>query len=260
MPLQTKSAILESMDVDAYLERIAFPGVPTTDLASLAALQRAHLGNVAFENLHVYYGREIRVDTDWSVPKVLSGRGGWCFELNGAFSELLGAIGFSLDRVPATVLLGEDPPEVPDHLAMIVHLDQSYLVDVGFGASFTRPLSVLGGHDAVEDHGEYRIERSGSGHHVLRFRGETEDEWSDQYRFGTTPVPLESFVERSRYLATEPGLQWTESPFATRLIPGGRVTLLKDRLKIRRDGKESVMPVGSDQWEEVLLEWFGMAP
>ncbi len=248
------------MDVDAYLARIAFPGVPATDLSSLAALQRAHLGSVPFENLHVFHRREVRVDTGWSIPKVLSGRGGWCFELNGAFSSLLSEIGFSVDQVPASVLLGEGSSAGPDHLTLIVHLDQPYLVDVGFGASFTRPLAIGSPKHAHEDHGRYCVRRLVDGQYLLRFRATEDTEFSDQYRFDTVPVLLSSFEERSHYLATEPGLSWSKSPFATRLIPGGRVTLLSDRIKVRRAGAEVVYPVSPEQWDAELLKWFGMTP
>ncbi|MFV1990924.1 MAG: arylamine N-acetyltransferase [Acidimicrobiales bacterium] len=230
------------MDVHAYLERIAFPGVPATDLSSLAALQRAHLGSVPFENLHVFHHREVRVDTAWSVSTVLSGRGGWCFELNGAFSSLLSEIGFAVDRVSASVLLGGGSTQGPDHLALIVHLDQPYLVDVGFGASFTRPIAIDSQEEVSEEHGSYRVHALGDGQYLLRFCGTDESEFSDLYRFDTAPVALSAFSKRSHYLANEPALKWSQSPFATRLIPGGRVTLLRDRIKLRRGGEEVVSP------------------
>ena len=78
------------MDVDAYLDRIGIPGPIAPDLDNLERLQRAHLTAVPFENLDVYARRTVRTDDDWSVSKVVgAGRGGWCFELNGAFATLL---------------------------------------------------------------------------------------------------------------------------------------------------------------------------
>jgi N-hydroxyarylamine O-acetyltransferase len=208
----------------------------------------------------VFHRREVRVDTAWSIPKVLSGRGGWCFELNGAFASLLSEIGFTVDRVPASVLLSEASSDGADHLALIVHLDQPYLVDVGFGASFTRPIAIESEADVYEDHGNYCVQPLDEGRYLLRFRATDAAEFSDQYRFDTSPVPLSSFEQRSHYLATEPGLSWTKSPFATRLIPGGRVTLLSDRIKFRRAGDEVVYPVSAEEWDAELLKWFGMTP
>jgi N-hydroxyarylamine O-acetyltransferase len=248
------------IDVHAYLERIAFPGRPEVDLATLAALQRAHLGAVPFENLHVFHRRGVRVDAEWSVAKVLSGRGGWCFELNGAFAELLAAIGFDVDRVGASVLLGDEPPPEPDHLALVVHLDRRYLVDVGFGKSVTRPIPLDSDEPVVEDHGRYRLVEVRAEVFAFQFSDEPSAEFSTQHEFSTEPRPLERFADRSEYLATEQGLHWTAAPFATRLVPNGRVTLLADRLKVSRGGIETVTEVAEHEWADVLHRWFAMTP
>ena len=73
----------------------------------------------------------------------------------------------------------------------------------------------------------------------------SDGEAKPQYRFGSEPRELADFDPPSRRLQTQPGLHWTESPFATRLLDGGpdRVTLLKDRLKLRRSGEWISEPV-----------------
>lgn len=249
-----------TLDVDGYLSLLDFPGVPEVDLASLAALQRCHLGAVPFENLHVFHRRGVAVHEAWSVTKVLEGRGGWCFELNGAFSALLTALGFRVDRLAATVLFDPEPPAEPDHLTLLVHLDHRYLVDVGFGDSFTRPLD-LDHRGAVPDDGaEHRIVVLDDGGHQLERREVPDGQWVPQFRFTTEPVALESFETASHHLQTAPGRSWTEKPFATRLVPGGRVTLLSDRLKVRRFGKVEETPVPPERWAEVLWDWFGITP
>lgn len=249
-----------TFDVLGYLSRLGFPGVPQPDLASLAALQRAHLGAVPFENLHVFHRRDVAVHESWSVEKVLDGRGGWCFELNGAFSALLMALGFRVDRLAATVLFDPEPPAEPDHLSLLVHLDRRYLVDVGFGESFTRPLDLDDDRPVPDDGAEHRVVVLDDDQHQLERRELPDGEWVPQYRFTTEPVTLGSFAAASEHLRTAPGLPWTEKPFATRLIPGGRVTLLSDRLKVRRLGTVAETPVAPERWADVLREWFGISP
>ena len=249
-------------EVTRYLERIGFPGLPTLDLASLSVLQRCHLGSVPFENLNVFDRSGVGVGLDWSVPKILSGRGGWCFELNGAFGALLRSLGFRVDLVGAKVLLGTEPP-VADHLALIVHLDRRYLVDVGFGVSFTRPLDLGSSEVAVEDHGRYRlVPPSGNelseGQVLLELAEGEDDTWTPQYRLDTEPVRLTSFEERSQFLQTDSSSHFRDSPFVTRLMPGGRVTLLKDRIKFRNFGVEREDPVSVEDWPDQLMRWFGM--
>lgn len=247
--------------VAAYLDRIGFEGEPSVDLDTLAALQRAHMTAVPFENLHVFHRRGVATSTEWSVPKVVDeGRGGWCFELNGAFSALLYSVGFQVTRLAASVLLDDgEPLAEPDHLTLRVDLDQPYLVDVGFGDSFIRPLEL--DSDAAQDglDAAYRLRRN-SDLRVLEQRGD--DGWAPQYQFDLRPHVLDDFTPRSDYLQTTPSRHWTKAPFATRLLDGGpdRVWLLHNRLKLRRNGNVTVTPVPQDRWAATLSDWFGMTP
>ena len=78
------------MDVDKYLERIGVEHPGSISVEALERLQRAHLTSVPFENLDVYYRRGVSTRPDWSVQKIVSRRrGGWCYEVNGAFATLL---------------------------------------------------------------------------------------------------------------------------------------------------------------------------
>lgn len=248
------------MDVDAYLRRIGISGPLEPGLATLELLQRAHLTAVPFENLDVYERRSVQTDDLWTFEKVVRRRrGGWCFELNGAFAALLTELGFEVRRMAATVLYGNVSP-IPTHLTLMVTLERPYLVDVGFGDSFIKPLPLdtLGPHDG------------GTGGYGFLFDEETttltstddEGQLTSHYRFDSTPRQAGDFEEASTYLQTTPGLQWTQSRFATRLLDGGpdRVTLLSDRIKFRRNGLWDEHPVLDSEWEHLLAKWFHLTP
>lgn len=248
------------MDVGAYLELIGIEGPISPDLETLERLQRGHLTSVPFENLDVYARRGVRTDDIWAVTKVVENRrGGWCFELNGAFAALLADLGYEVTRQAATVLFGQSTG-IATHLTLKVQLERPYLVDVGFGDSFIRPLPLdsEGPHDG------------GSGHFGFIFDGDLttllayDDEGNPepQYRFDATPRRPADFDEASLLLQTNPGLQWTQTRFATRLLDGGpdRVTLLEDRLKHRRNGTWTEMAVEDPEWDVLLEEWFGLTP
>lgn len=248
------------MDVAAYLSRIGVSGRVAPTLAHLEQLQRAHLTAVPFENLDVYHRRGVHTGADWSVPKIVDrGRGGWCFELNGAFAALLEEVGFSVKRLGATVLLGEGVSDIPTHLSLEVSLDRPYLVDVGFGDSFIRPLPLdePGPHDGGV--GDFGFTVDGD---VTTLVAYEDGEALPQYRFGTSTHAAEDFDTASQRLQTAPGLQWTKTPFATRLLDGGpdRVTLLHDRIRFRRGGDWSEAAVPADDWDALLDEWFGLTP
>jgi len=149
---------------------------------------------------------------------------------------------------------------IPTHLTLQVSLDRPYLVDVGFGDSFIRPLPLdsNGPHDG--GNGQYHFSFEDG---VTTLLSVDEDGASTpQFRFASVSLRPSDFEEASTHLQTAPGLRWTQTRFATRLIDGGpdRVTLLEDQLKIRRDGVWSEHPVTKESWAGVLAEWFDLSP
>ena len=228
-----------TIDVGRYVRRIGFEGPTTPTAATLAQLQLAHMISVPFENLHVVHGARLRTDLAWSYPKVVEqGRGGWCFELNGAFGALLEAIGFPVTYLSASVWspkLGELGPPL-DHLCLVVVADdERWLVDVGFGDSSLTPLRFDSEDEQDRRPRRGRLERVSELVHYLEW---VHGDWEVQYAIDLTPRTLTDFQPRSDALAGGAGDgHFSTKPFATRALDadGSRVWLLKDRFK-RVDG------------------------
>ena len=92
------------MNVQKYLERIGIVEISEPSINFLKQLQAAHLLNIPFENLDIHYGNEIILDISKLYEKiVINGRGGFCYELNGLFCELLILLGFKVRRISANV-------------------------------------------------------------------------------------------------------------------------------------------------------------
>src|SRR5690349_2964425 len=92
------------MNVATYLKRINYQGSTEPTLETLSALHEAHLLAVPFENLDIHCGREIVLDDERLYAKVVDGRrGGFCYELNGAFAALLSRLGFRVQKLAAGV-------------------------------------------------------------------------------------------------------------------------------------------------------------
>ena len=128
--------------LDRYLARITYDGPRDPTIATLRRLHRAHLLAVPFENLSIHRGERIELDESWILDKIVERRrGGFCYELNGAFSALLRALGFRVDRLAARVYGAGGEPGIPyDHMALRVRLERDWLADVGFGDCFIEPL------------------------------------------------------------------------------------------------------------------------
>jgi N-hydroxyarylamine O-acetyltransferase len=124
------------MHIDAYLERIAFVGRVRPDLATLTALQRAHLRAISYENLDVQLGRPVTIERAPIFEKmVVNRRGGWCYEMNGLFGWALAELGFRVTRSAGAVMREvSGDSSIGNHLVLKVELEEGiFLGDVGFG-------------------------------------------------------------------------------------------------------------------------------
>jgi N-hydroxyarylamine O-acetyltransferase len=241
------------MDVDAYLERIAYTGPLEPTAETLAGLHRAHMLTVPFENLDLHIGRRNVLDPDHIYDKVVRRRrGGWCFELNGSFARLLEQLGFTVTRYSAAVVLSE--PGTPDfaHLTLRVDLDRPWLADVGFGDSFTTPLALDAAGPQRRSGREYLLEPTADERLLLRQDGRP------QYVFALAARETHQFQGMCDALQTPPS-HFTESPICSRMTPDGRISLAGMRLITTTGEERSERDLaGEAERRAVLREMFGI--
>ena len=145
------------MDVEvreAYLKRLGVDASPPS-VESLFELHRAQVEHVPYETLWIHMGDRWDIDVDRTVDRVArGGRGGYCFHLNGAFSELLRALGYHVTRHVGGVHGpdGPDGTELTNHLVLTVHdlpdddnPSGTWYVDVGLGDALYEPLPLRAG-------------------------------------------------------------------------------------------------------------------
>lgn len=235
--------------MDGYLRRIGVAGPVRTDAESLRELQVRHLMSVPFENLSIHLGEPIVLEEAPLVDKlVCRRRGGFCYELNGAFAALLSALGFRVTRLAARVFTpagGLGPPF--DHLALRVDLDEPWLVDVGFGRFSSEPLRLDVRGEQRDPAGAFRVEPAPDGDLDVRLDGEP------QYRMEQRPRALGDFEATCWWHRTSPGSHFTRSVVCSLLTERGRVTL-SDRTLVRTDrGERDERALGGDA--EVLAAY-----
>ena len=92
------------MNKEKYLARIKYVGKLEPNLNLLKELQKSHLLNVPFENLDIHNQTPIELNVKRIYEKiVINNRGGFCYELNGLFYELLLLLNFNAKRISARV-------------------------------------------------------------------------------------------------------------------------------------------------------------
>jgi N-hydroxyarylamine O-acetyltransferase len=256
------------MNVPAYLERIGYHGGLTPELTTLQALQLTHLRSVPFENLSIHAHQTIALDQASLFRKIVEqGRGGFCYELNGLFAALLDALGFKLDRLAANVCGqgGNFGPDF-DHLCLLVHLEEDYLVDVGFGDSFQQPLRVDLVGEQIQGDKSYRLGCE-DGHYTLYKKssdspaGEQRlSEATPQYRFRLMPHDLVAFEAMCRYHQSSADSHFTQKRICSLALPDGRVSLSDLRLIVNKGQGPRVETVLASEadFSAALRQHFGI--
>jgi N-hydroxyarylamine O-acetyltransferase len=248
------------VNVPAYLDRINYAGPTSATVETLRGLHRCHMFTVPFENLDIGLGRKIVCDEDAFIRKiVVQRRGGFCYEMNGAFAGLLRELGFRVTLLSARVARadGGSSPDF-DHLTLRVDLDEPWLADVGFGDCFVEPLHVRPGVEQLQSERTFRIvDDSGS---MSVEMAEAAGMWTRQYSFTQAPRSLDEFAPRCEYHQTSPESTFTQKRVCTKATPEGRITLADKKLVVTRHGKkEERLLKSEDEWRTVLRDQFGIS-
>jgi len=247
------------LDVQRYLDRIGYAGALDTSIDTLRALHRAHMLSVPFENLDIHLGRPIVLDQAALFEKIVEGRrGGFCYELNGLFQELLRRVGFQVAMLSAGVARADGGfgPDL-DHMALMVTLDEVWLADVGFGDSFLEPIRLDDSIVTEDPTGHYRIEVR-EGHRVM-LRRRNESQWTPQYRFMLQPRELPEYREMCLYHQTSPESSFTRKRVCSLATEAGRITL-SEMTFISTEGEIRQQRELADhaEYRAALLKYFGI--
>jgi N-hydroxyarylamine O-acetyltransferase len=224
------------MDVEAYLRRISYDGQLDPCVSTLRDLHRQHLFTVPFENLDIALGVPIRLDPEALFDKVVTRkRGGFCYELNGLFYELLQALGFRVEMLSARVHRADGSfSREFDHMLLKVMLEESSIADVGFGDSSLDPVPMRAASAAQGELPAFAVQPSnGVWDLVRRQQGSS---YVPDYRFMEVPRQLGDFSEMCLFHQTSPESHFTQKRVCTKALPDGRMTISGMRLIETRDG------------------------
>ena len=251
------------MNKKSYLDRIEIGKTnKRADLESLRFLQRQHLLTVPFENLDIHWKRPIVLDGKRFYDKIIGEkRGGFCYELNGLFYELLGEIGFQSKIISARVGNDKDGYGVEyDHLAIITQIgNDEYLVDVGFGSFTAEPLKFVLDVEQQDASGVFLIRKFDDEYfEVVKKDG---DVWQSEYIFTTLKRDLTEFAEMCQYHQTSPVSHFTHGKVCSLMTLDGRKTLTDNKFIETKKGQKKEISVNSaEQFNQILANEFHIKP
>ena len=248
-------------DVGAYLERIGYRGEVSSNLETLRKLMQCHLAAVPFENLDVFHGHlEPSLETERMFAKiVLNRRGGYCFELNGLFSKLLEAIGFSVSCTFARILFGRSfvPPKA--HRVIIVEIQgEKYFCDIGFGGPVpVEPIKIV--YDTVIESKPNRRYKFLKDKSDITLLIEKENEFVPLISFGKASCDPADFIPLNAFCAYSEYEPFRKKQMLWKFSENGRYSIDGDVLKVTENGEEKEIYLKTEaELRDALKKWFGI--
>jgi len=258
------------MNLQSYLERIGYSGEATPTLETLRGMHRAHFYSVPFENLDIRRGVRIQVDEAVNFDKIVRRRrGGFCLELTSLFARALREIGFIVDVIGARVVRDGTLSPPMSHMVLIVHLDEPWIADVGFGGRVAEPLRLNERDEQVFGARRYVVANDGDDWFVTcsepgspTIGGSASDSVmaaNRSYLLTMQPRSFQEFHSVCDWLQTSPDSRFTQGDVVSLATPSGRLTLAERRfIVIQNESREEHEVTSGDEESRILRDRFGI--
>lgn len=258
---------------EAYLERIGLGGLeigePSVEL--LNKITEAHQLSVPFEDLDSFeFKKPVSLDADDLYEKiVVKCRGGYCFEQNKLFEELLRACGF---EVWATIgrnvrntgggIEDELPPVM--HRSEIVRIDgKLHCADVGYGGPMPACSFPVEDGARVASYGQqFEVRKLDDAWWQIAYRREGSVEgvaFKPVVNFMVSPAQEGDFELMSYWCYNNPASPFVNNRILNRRLPNGNAYLRNSAYTRTEDGIKTTRELADDELWEVVERDFGIA-
>lgn len=241
-----------TFDLDAYFARIGYSGPRTPTLDVLRELHRLHPYTIPFENLDPLTGQRVRLEPSAVADKLVARRrGGYCFEQNALFAQVLTQLGFRVTPLIGRVMWDREPGTVGARTHMILRIDLDdgpWMADVGFGVvTVTAPLRLVADELQQTPHETFRLVNAPNGAFDLEvLTGDALDKSKKIYRFDLQRAEPADYEAANWYTSTYPESLFVTQLVVCRVTPEARLTLFNDRFTERRqDGHGTERTLGN---------------
>lgn len=220
------------LDLTAYFARIGYEGSRAPTLETLRGLHFLHPQAIPFENLSPFTGQSVLLEPQALSQKLIEGgRGGYCFEQNLLFGQVLHKMGFQVKGLVARVRWNAPDGVVTRRSHMLLLIEFAgihYIADVGFGGpTLTAPLRLELNTEQQTPHEPFRLTESSEGYQL---EGWLKGQWKAIYTFDLEPQYLPDYEVMNWYTSTHPTSLFVTSLVAARPASDRRYVLRNTQL------------------------------
>jgi N-hydroxyarylamine O-acetyltransferase len=238
--------------IDDLLRRIGLDAAPAADVEGLHTVHRAYLERVPYEDISVQLRESGRLDEAALSARVLTGRGGYCFELNTVLAAILRELGFSVSYHQG-VVGGQGPT---NHMVLVVDLDgERWIADAGLGEGFIDPLPLREGRHQGPGPFSWTLELEPGG---TWWMGQHEWGSVSGFRMAAEPSPHAAFEPHHHRLSTDRASSFVQTLVAQKPYDDRIVTLRSRTFSEKGPDVDTKRVVGREEIGDVLSDVFGI--
>eukprot|EP01130_Rhizamoeba_saxonica_P009618 TRINITY_DN3919_c0_g1_i1.p1 TRINITY_DN3919_c0_g1~~TRINITY_DN3919_c0_g1_i1.p1 ORF type:complete len:278 (-),score=46.39 TRINITY_DN3919_c0_g1_i1:24-857(-) len=220
-----------------YLQYLHIENQNLKNLAFLNTLIKTHLAVIPFNSVAVQLllpDGHISLETEDLMEKILiNNRGGYCFELNKLFYELLVELDYQVTPIMSRVMLSELSdygfPGLTHRFSIVEFDGDRFLVDVGFGGNCPPQAINFEGITSTSS-GDFCV-REDNGHYLLSKA--REDEWYTLYKFEIRDFHDSDFVIGNFYSYKHPEAVFVNTLLVTRVLDNEIISIRNNIFKRR---------------------------
>ncbi len=228
-------------------------------LSLLDALIRRHVATFAFSSVSCQLGNELPLEFNALFQRiVINRRGGYCFEQNALFYDLLRELGFETQLYLARVIYNRDThPGLTHRISVVVWQGRQYVVDVGFGPLGPRQAIPMNASPVDDGNHTFRVQHMDNGDVHLQVH--KDQDFFSLYRFELSRYGPSDCEMGHFYSHRHP-----DAAFVKHLVV---CTLLADKTRslrdlnyrvISRSNEQSVAIQSAQQLHAVLTDELGI--
>jgi N-hydroxyarylamine O-acetyltransferase len=238
-----------------YLDVLGY-SEPTFD--DLSSLMGAHVDTFAFSSIDVLIGNDVSLDIDDVFKKLVTDRrGGYCFEHNRLFFEVMKSAGMNVTPYLARVVNNQDitPPKT-HRISVVKDGGKQHLVDVGFGPLGPAVPVCMDGNYVTSHMGrQYRVSELADGFLGLQLLKDGEP--YTLYKFDLQKCYDNDFITGNFYSYRHPKATFVNNLVVSRISDGVIYSLRNNTyMKIHADSQEDVAIDSFEAMYDVLAEDF----
>jgi len=252
---------MSEFSLEKYFQRIGYTPSPEEDaLTVFMNLHIHHALNIPFENIDVYNKKLLDLTPDGLFEKIVENkRGGYCFEMNTFFAEVLRRMGYQVTPVLARLNGRGNGFGAHSHRANMVTIDGvRWMADVGYGGGgCIAPVNVTSTEVQNRCGQSFKAHWDDEYGYVVAYKNEA-GEYCDYISFFPIDTPEQDFVMLSYYTNMNPDSGFRKNLMIMRPTLDGRITLNGNILRTNRGGVKTEEEIPEDRLEAVLEEYFGL--